>query len=903
MANISSDGQYALKYKNGDYNYRKFVNTIPYSLDLIKLREVYEKAYRNRNFSWWNLGKEYTTRVINVTFKYSVKKFNRLSNGLYIKHGYSYNDVNLTDSVDIRDGVLIALQVDMPVENPVGSEFLGDLFSFFDGVYHAKDVMPPVMTKAELRHYLYENGFYIDGIKYVRFKRSAGSARVGKCLFIDEKLYNRMHNWDLAGLSIYKNDVIDIAAFESYISLPSSSIIDTMEIEAHNILMIDDYESVFKESAVATYLDENGAVHTEHKKVEVRNSIWDGQSLMDTSLFGKYGRYGFLLLRNRFFKSAAFHCNIQQFFADNGIMDVSQLNGVTRATRIEDIKLITTPSSIKYLKFGTFDQWLDNLDTTFGIVKHEKPTHYMDGRLVQTHYQLINTLQLTVNEVQNLLTPSLEYLRLLKTEPSVFRFHIKYPECEDFTCEALLSKNDIVYKLMGINDDFAKTKLYADFRNACIKSFVKDMRKGKILVNGTYCTLCGNPIEMLRSAIGQFDGVSQIGVGKVYNSRFSIGQTLLGSRSPHVTVGNVLLTTNTNNEEIRRYFHTTDEIIYVNSIEENLLERLSGADYDSDSLLITDNQILIDAANRNYDNFAVPTRLITAIKSNKSYTANELAELDIRTSVNKIGEIINLSQELNSRLWDMVNRGADVHDEEVQALYCDIAFLDVLSNMEIDRAKKILPVDNAKELAKLKKKYTVEDEDGRKIKPNFFKPVAQSKGYYNPKRNNYTKHKTSMDYVQTVLNKRSYLPYEKQQNYLPFASLFGDVKKPSNKQYGQIQRVIALVRNSKMKIKAIWNVNDGLSNSDKYILAERERTSCIDYIGRLDIADNILVYLLRDIELPENRDIHPTLFYSLFNIPNKNMLTIISDLQTPVKVMRESCDGDIDIYGKKYVIV
>ena len=46
----------------------------------------------------------------------------------------------------------------------------------------------PVKIK-DLRAHFYENGFYLDGVHYVRYKRSAGSSREGKCLFIDERLY------------------------------------------------------------------------------------------------------------------------------------------------------------------------------------------------------------------------------------------------------------------------------------------------------------------------------------------------------------------------------------------------------------------------------------------------------------------------------------------------------------------------------------------------------------------------------------------------------------------------------------------------------------------------------------------------------------------------------------------
>lgn len=46
----------------------------------------------------------------------------------------------------------------------------------------------PVKIKY-LRAHFYQNGFYLDGLHYVRYKRSAGSSREGKCLFIDERLY------------------------------------------------------------------------------------------------------------------------------------------------------------------------------------------------------------------------------------------------------------------------------------------------------------------------------------------------------------------------------------------------------------------------------------------------------------------------------------------------------------------------------------------------------------------------------------------------------------------------------------------------------------------------------------------------------------------------------------------
>ena len=387
-----------------------------------------------------------------------------------------------------------------------------------------------------------------------------------------------MAKWQACGIKVRNGQDIDLAAYEAYIALTLSSIIDTIEINPENILVVDDFESVFLNDVIAVREDENSNLTAAPEKIEVTNSIWDGQSLMDISLFGKYSQYGMLLLRNRFFKSCCFNCNIEWFFADHGITDVSQLNGFTLAKRIEDVKLITTPSSIKYLKFGKLEDWLHYIDPIFGVVKHEKKTHFFDGRMVQSHYQLLNTLQLSYEEVEELVEPSLDYVDLLNSDPAVLRHHIKYPVDEEFhlPMTALESKNDIVYKLLGLNDDFAKTAMYSTFRSDLTRSFVNNMRRGHVLINGNYETLLGNPVEMLYQAIGEFNGESVLGVGHVHMKRFPYDKVLLGCRSPHINPGNILLTKNVGNWEIDSYFNLTPEILCVNAIGENIQQRLNG---------------------------------------------------------------------------------------------------------------------------------------------------------------------------------------------------------------------------------------------------------------------------------------------------------------------------------------
>ena len=58
----------------------------------------------------------------------------------------------------------------------------------------------------------------------------------------------------------------------------------------------------------------------------------------------------------------------------------------------------------------------------------------------------------------------MDYLNLIKSDPCVFRYSIRYPvRDEEQQCDGLNLKNDIIYKMLGVNDRFAETKMYHEF--------------------------------------------------------------------------------------------------------------------------------------------------------------------------------------------------------------------------------------------------------------------------------------------------------------------------------------------------------------------------------------------------------------------------------------------------------
>lgn len=907
---------YSTKMADGNFNKKAFINVLDYSLDTIKLKEVYEKIYRNQDFSFTDNKHQYTYQVINVKFKYSQRDFNKACKNVFVRNGYQWRDVKtkFKDGILVIDGVLVAIEVNKTYKrkSEITDDILAPYFKYEDGMYKQSKEFDCVKSRSELRDYLYEYGFVCNGIKYVRWKRSSGSSRVGKCLFINTELYSRMHRWETCGLSLRKGCCIDLAALEAYISLTSSSIIDTMELRPENFLIVDDYESIFTDKCMGVQY-ENGQLTATEKEYEIKNSIFDGESLLDVSAFpDEYQQYSMLLLRQRMFKSACFKANIQQWFADNGITDVSQLNGFTLAGNISDIKIITTPSSIKYVKFGSIEKWLEILEPTFGIVKHEKPTHYFDGRKVSCHYQLLNTLQLSEDDVKELLKPTFDYIAKIKTDPAVLRHHIDL-SYEELELNPLNSKNEIIFKLLSLNEDFAKTQMYYDFRDDLVRSLMRELKQGHVLINGNYSTLLGNGIEMLQQSIGTFKGESVIGVGNIHSKRFEYGRTILGSRSPHVCAGNVLLVQNVESKLIDKYFPLSNEIVYINSINENILQRLDGADFDSDCQLLTDNPILIKAAQKNYDKFSVPTSFISAKKMKRYYTNSQKSDLDVKTSVNKIGEDINLSQYLNSIFWQNIHKGQTF--EQNKELYGDICKLAALSGVEIDKAKKEFEVDTGREIRILKDKYNIVklfknkktgETEEKNIKPMFFKMITLENGYELSENNCYQYFHTPMDYLQKQANDFNFKELRHIKNdVLPFSTIVKrnrDVN-PQGFYYKQRDRIIDLIRDTNKELKVLYTDYDTKTKEEKREIgmqASEIKQGCTDYINDMALHETTMYLLLLAIDSTDYKDIKRRVLLTLFGTPNKVFYSMIRDNQDKLETLVEDPKGTELLYDIKY---
>lgn len=271
--------------------------------------------------------------------------------------------------------------------------------------------------------------------------------------------------------------------------------------------------------------------------------------------------------------------------------------------------------------------------------------------------------------------------------------------------------------------------------------------------------------------------------------------------------------------------------------------------------------------------------------------------MDIKTSNNQIGVIINLSQELNSKVWNILNNGGKL--DEIQEIYKDVCQLNVMSNIEIDSAKKEFDVIMNQEIDLIRNKYREKDKDDKTIKPYFFGIIAKEKGYFNDNKFNYKKLDTSMDYLEEIIDKKRF-SRKNSKDFVNFYDLLNTENYDNNKVNRlQVQRIMAEIKKFEGKMKYLFSTSifDTKSQMTYY---QNQRNALMEYIGRLNINDSTIIYLLKSLDNKENQKYYQTIFKAFFGYPNERFYELIKSSNEKMLELAESEDGNLEIFGYFY---
>lgn len=541
-------------------------------------------------------------------------------------------------------------------------------------------------------------------IHYKMLYRSTGKAKKGTCMFIRDKLYNKAIDYLRMGIKLPKHNA-DIVGISAYSSLVCSGIVGKVKINPKNILVLKDVDRYFNTNVISVETDENKhCIAKAIKDYKLKNTLFDGQALIDSSIFPNWGN-GYILLRHHFCKMAAFCSNIQLFFRDyfgDDYYSATVKDMWGNEHYVKDIELITTDNAMKWIKYDvSYDYWCNKVyenDCMFGIVKTAHPSKL--GNVQRMSYQMVNSLDVEIME--NVCKESIEYINRLKTDDDFFLDYLRKNINFSNDYEALIA-------LCEQNRDFLRSSYFRDRKKAIIMTYVLNFKSGKVIQNADNLVIVGSPYAMLLyGATGNPCDVDKDDTFSVedlatqcYTTRFNDNEYLAEFRSPFNGKYNLGYLHNVYNDRFKKYFKFCDQIIAVNMNGTDFQDRNNGSDMDSDSIYTTNQADIVLHAKNCKEKYLTIVNNIPKDSNVYDSTMKDFARLDNKLAASQldIGESSNLAQ--LAQTYDCT------FDEQKYKDY--VCILSVLAQIAIDSAKRLFDVDVGSEIKRIKKDMDVEN--------------------------------------------------------------------------------------------------------------------------------------------------------------------------------------------------
>lgn len=534
----------------------------------------------------------------------------------------------------------------------------------------------------------------IEIIHYKMLYRSSGKAKTGSCIFINERLYKKARDFIYMGYNMPKNKSPIVEA-SAYVSLVASSIVDTITINPRDILVLKDVDSYFNREVISIETNEQKeCIAKRVQDYQLKNTLFDGQALIDSSIFPTWGN-GYILLRHHMTKCAAFKANIQLFFKDyfgDNYKTAKVTDMFGNEHYAKDIKMITTDNAVKFLKFGiTYDYWCDKVFANgckFGIVKTAHKSKL--GEVQKMSYQMVNTLNEEI--MDEVLVKSKAYVERLKRDDNAFLKYLR--DNSNFA-----NDYEVLVALCEQNPDFIYSSYFRSRKSKIIGNYVRRLKLGKIIQEGDNLVMVGSPYAMLLHSVGEDvekdDALKPAdGMIQCYTKRFGIGESIAGFRSPHNSKSNILVLQNVGSELLDRYIDIGKQCIAVNCLHTDLQDRANGCDFDSDSIYCTNQPQIVQHAKECYINYPTIVNNIPKEKNIYNYSMESYAQIDntLAKSQRSIGESSNLAQIALTYSYNFEDNKYEDY----------VSILSVLAQIAIDNAKRRFDIDLSAEIKRIK---------------------------------------------------------------------------------------------------------------------------------------------------------------------------------------------------------
>ena len=653
-----------------------------------------------------------------------------------------------------------------------------------------------------------------DVIHYKMLYRTPGKAKKGSCMFINETLYDIARDFLYMGIELPEENS-PIVEMGAYSSLITSSIVGRIKINPKNILILQDVDAFFETNVVSVETD--AYKHCQAipiDKYKLKNTLFDGQALIDSSIFPEWAD-GYILLRHHLCKMASFCTNIQLFFKDyygDQYYTATVKDMFGNEHYVKDIELITTDNAMKWLKFDVdYDYWCNKVyenNCMFGIVKTAHKSKL--GEVQRMSYQMINALDVDI--MDKVVSCSIDYIEKLKTDDDVFLNYLR--DNTNFS-----NDYEVLIALCEQDRDFLRSEYFRHRKEWIIKSYVLNFKNGKIIQNADNLVIIGSPYAMLLHSVG--DDVNkdctfttENNAIQCYTSRFDNDEYLACFRSPFNSKNNMGYLHNVYHEYFDKYFNFGEQIVAVNMIGTDFQDRNNGSDQDSDSIYCTNQPDIANYAKYCYVTYPTIVNNIPKEKNSYSNTLLNYSNIDNNLAAAQlaIGESSNLAQICLTYTYNFP-------DQKYQDYVC---ILSVLAQVAIDNAKRRFDIDLTEEIRRIKNDMNIK-ENGY---PAFWTIIR--KGFNRNKVNENLV--CPMNYIFNVEIGK----FKSSTRTLPMSAFF--VKYELDEHKRKSKRVEELIQNYSLDL---FNYNTDESD-ENYILLRNDFDELIEDIRQVYISRNYL---------------------------------------------------------------
>jgi hypothetical protein len=515
-----------------------------------------------------------------------------------------------------------------------------------DDLIFVPEIISIFFEKNTHYEYIGKNGFYINGIRFVRLLCSSGNARRNTAIFVSdqyEKSLKEILNNNRKDIEIIPNK------FSAYFSLCSSN---SIAVSTPYFCVVPDCEVTRIEKVEFITEDLSGEDKIEIVEKEIIFNLWDGQGLISPRFAKQLAEEldldyipSTFVIRSNFIKGMLCVFDFHEFSDECGKHFVKDAWG--NNYNIRDADIIITTSQFKlwsaWDNLSSYTKSCEKNQITWNISKwspkYEK-TH------TNLNYQFLQALDLDGQQIEKLCQKTLDYISGIINNYDQFALLYLLGDLINNPQEDIFSKiGDNITKAIILNNNLIHDPYIKNHIIHSLNKKIKESYIGDIIVEGFYTTMINDPYAFCEY-IFEFPIKGLLARDEHYNKTWlDKNETQIASlRAPLTWKSEVNILNLKTNKEIERWYKYINigAIFNIHGCD-HMLE--GGSDVDGDLTCLTNQKEIIEGASR-----GLPIYYETRKAEKKKILEEELYKYDIKGFNTKVGFLTNISTTMYAML-------------------------------------------------------------------------------------------------------------------------------------------------------------------------------------------------------------------------------------------------------------